>query len=90
MRMKDDCRNPDTVSKFASSAIDCNVVGCSMAADLARGIGGWPAPEIARIDATLPQHWWQPSALSRLEGAFSSLCLPAMPASLAGSPAQGE
>lgn len=64
--------------------------GCSGAADMATGIGGWPAPEIAKLDATLPEQWWQPQALACLEGALSSLCLPAMSASLGASPHQGE
>lgn len=57
---------------------------------MAKGIGGWPAPEIAKVDATLPEQWWQPQALACLEGALSSLCLPGMPASLGASPHQGE
>ncbi|KAL3152304.1 hypothetical protein ABBQ32_001375 [Trebouxia sp. C0010 RCD-2024] len=58
------------------------------AADVAKGIGGWPAPEIGKVDATLPEQWWQPQALACLEGALSSLCLPGMPASLGASPHQ--
>lgn len=62
---------------------------CSEAASTAADIGGWPPPEIATVDATLPQQWWQPQALAAFEGALSSMCLPAMPASLGPCPQEG-
>lgn len=62
---------------------------CSEAASKAAAIGGWPPPEIAAIDAALPQRWWQPQVLAAFEGALSSMCLPGMPASLGASPQEG-
>lgn len=58
------------------------------AAAAAEGVGGWPPPEMAAIDASLQQHWWTASVLARFEGAISSLCLPGMSASLGASPHQ--
>lgn len=63
---------------------------CSEAASKAVNIGGWPPPELAAIDATIPQQWWQPQALAAFEGALSSMCLPGMPASLGISPQEGK
>ncbi|KAL0031492.1 hypothetical protein WJX77_003186 [Trebouxia sp. C0004] len=56
------------------------------AAATAEGVGGWPPPEMAAIDATLQQQWWTAPVLARFEGAISSLCLPGMSASLGASP----
>lgn len=75
---------------YNRSDAETHVTNCSEAADLARGVGGWPASELAEIDATFPEQWWQPQALARLEGALSSLCLPGMSASLGPSPHSGK
>ena len=61
----------------------------SEAAAAAVDRGGWPPPELAAIDATLPEGWWGPPSLNRVEGALSSLCLPAMSSSLGSAPQQG-
>ncbi len=71
------------------SSLNINAVCHSEAAATAEGVGGWPPPEMAAIDATLQQHWWTAPVLARFEGAISSLCLPGMSASLGASPHQG-
>ncbi len=84
---------PSNMQKLAcvilSSSLNTNAVCYSEAAATAEGVGGWPPPEMAAIDATLQQHWWTAPVLARFEGAISSLCLPGMSASLGASPHQG-
>lgn len=85
---------PSDVQKFVCFLLSSslNVVAAvrySEAAATAEGVGGWPPPEMAAIDATLQQQWWTPPVLARFEGAISSLCLPGMSASLGASPHQG-
>ena len=84
---------PRDVQKLAcfllSSSPNIVAVCYSEAAATAEGVGGWPPPEMAAIDATLQQHWWTAPVLARFEGAISSLCLPGMSASLGASPHQG-
>ncbi len=84
---------PRDVQKLAcfllSSSPNIVAVCYSEAAATAEGVGGWPPPEMAAIDATLQQQWWTAPVLARFEGAISSLCLPGMSASLGASPHQG-
>ena len=84
---------PSNMQKLAccllSSSLNTNAACYSEAAATAEGVGGWPPPEMAAIDATLQQQWWTAPVLARFEGAISSLCLPGMSASLGASPHQG-
>ncbi len=49
------------------SSLKTNAVCYSEAAATAEGVGGWPPPEMAAIDATLQQQWWTAPVLARFE-----------------------